>query len=88
MIKKDTRSYNRCHVIEMPEHLLMKCRKYAQERQLINNETIATLLTIKKRLESAIQYLRDTRVATRKWILGLLDMPEDDSGGWGDLERE
>ena len=49
---------------------------------------MATLLTIKKGLESAIQYLRDTRVATRKWILGLLDIPEDDSRGWGNLERE
>ena len=88
MIQKQTRSCNRCHVIETPEHLLMKCRKYAQERQSINKETIATLLTTKKGLESAIQYLWDTRVATRKWILGLLDISENDSGGWGNLERE
>ena len=54
MIKKQTRSYNRCHVIETPEHLLIKYRKYAQERQSINNETIAILLTTKKGLESAI----------------------------------
>ena len=48
---------------------------------------MATLLTIKKGLESAIQYLRDTKVTTRKWILKQLNTSEEDAGGWGDLKR-
>ena len=87
MIKKTTRNCHKCHVIETPKHLLLKCQNHIQERKSIKNKTMAILLITKKGLESAIQYLRDTRVATRKWILGQLDTPEEDAGGWGDLKR-
>ena len=96
MIEKKSRECSRCHVTETPRHLLSKCRKYDQKRgsmsKILTNSTnmagLSLLLTIKKGLESTIEYLRNTRVATRKWILGQLDIPEEDAGGWGDLERD
>ena len=98
MIEKKSRDCTRCHVTETPRHLLSKCRKYDQERgsmsKILTNSTNSTiaglsiLLATKKGVESTIQYIRDTRVATRKWILGQIGIPEDDSGGWGTLERD
>ena len=71
---------------------MMECRNNNRERHELRKNLgsfgLPTLLTTKKGIENTIQYLQKTRIATRKWILGEAGMPDEDAGGWGQLEQD
>jgi ribonuclease HI len=66
-----------CGHIETPEHLLLSCNRYTEER----NQLQKTLKTPKKRLslrlllhtkpgiEATLAFIRETKIATRQWRL-------------------
>ena len=50
--------------------------------------TLRTLLTTKEGIRNTLIFLKNTRIATRKWILGDREEGEEGEGEWGDIERE
>ncbi len=85
-----------CNDTQNPKHLLINCRHTQNERsQLIKKMkpqtiTLHTLFGTNEGLKNLAEFLKITKIATRKWLLGQLN--EDDEGdgdgfGWGDLQR-
>ena len=50
--------------------------------------TLRTLLTTKEGIRNILIFLKNTRIATRRWILGDREEEEEGEVGWGDIERE
>jgi len=83
---------------QTPEHLLLRCFGYAANDQKkifsklarelgidYSQLGLATLLMTKVGIKYTIQYIKETKIGTRKWILGHLDDEIEFTGGWGDL---
>ena len=69
--------YGICKARQTPEHLLLNCRHYRAEQiklrekaQLKNTDIIMTLFITKIGRIATLEYLKNTRIATRKWLLG------------------
>jgi ribonuclease HI len=64
-----------CNTKENPEHLLLHCRRYAQIRSKIKIEKQLNQLSLKMLFSSKsgqdflFEYLKQTKIATRKWLL-------------------
>ena len=64
-----------CNTRENPEHLLLNCRRYSQIRSKIKSEkqlnqlSLKILFSSKSGLEFLFDYLKETGIATRKWLL-------------------
>jgi len=70
---------------QTPEHLLPKCFGYANDQQKIFSKLarelgidysqvgLAALLMTEIGIKHTIQYIKETKVGTRKWILGHLN---------------
>jgi ribonuclease HI len=64
-----------CNTRENPEHLLLHCRRYSQIRSKIKSEkqlqqlSLKTLFSTKLGQDFLIEYLKQTGIATRKWLL-------------------
>jgi len=68
--------YGICNARQTLEHLLLNCRHYRAEQiklkekaQLKNTDTILTLFITKIERIATLEYLKNTRIATRKWLL-------------------
>ena len=48
--------------------------------------TIRRLFNITESIKNVLNFIKTTRVCTRKWILGIVEDEEVHGGGWGDLE--
>jgi hypothetical protein len=63
---------------ETPHHLLLDCKNQSEIRKKtiqkldIKDQNLYNLFGTKRGLEKLIQYLTETKVATRKWLLGLI----------------
>ncbi len=69
--------YEMCNARQTLKHLLLNCRHYRAEQiklkgkaQLKNTDTILTLFITKIGRIATLEYLKNTRIATRKWLLG------------------
>ncbi len=69
--------YEICNARQTSKHLLLNCRHYRAEQiklkekaQLKNTDTILTLFITKIGRIATLEYLKNTRIATRKWLLG------------------
>ncbi len=69
--------YGICKARQTPEHLLLNCKHYRAEQlqlkakaQFKNTNTILTLFITKIGRIAMLEYLKSTRIATRKWLLG------------------
>ncbi len=68
--------YEICNASQTSEHLLLNCKHYRSEQiklkkkaQLKNTDIILTLFIIKIERITTLEYLKNTRIATRKWLL-------------------
>ncbi len=68
--------YEICNARQTSKHLLLNCRHYRAEQrklkekaQLKNTDIILTLFIIKVERIATLKYLRNTWIATRKWLL-------------------
>ncbi len=68
--------YEICNARQTLKHLLLNCRHYRAEQiklkekaQLKNTDTILTLFIIKIERIATLEYLKNTWIATRKWLL-------------------
>jgi len=69
--------YEICNASQTSEHLLLNCKHYRSEQiklkekaQLKNTDIILTLFVTKIERIATLEYLKNTRIATRKWLLG------------------
>jgi RNase H len=64
-----------CNTRENPEHMLLHCRRYSQIRSKIKQEkqlnqlSLKILFSTKLEQDFLFEYLKETGVATRKWLL-------------------
>ena len=64
-----------CNTKENPEHLLLHCRRYSQIRSRIKQEKqlnqlfLKILFDTKLRQDFLFEFLKETSIATRKWLL-------------------
>jgi ribonuclease HI len=64
-----------CNTRENPEHLLLHCKRYSQIRNKIKSEkqlnqlSLKILFSTKIGLDFLYEFLKQTKVATRKWLL-------------------
>ncbi len=68
--------YEICNASQTLEHLLLNCKHYRSEQiklkektQLKNTDIILTLFIVKIERIATLEYLENTRIATRKWLL-------------------
>lgn len=65
----------RCGQRETAEHLLLGCREYTRERQYLQQGlkdqrlTLTLILHTKEGIAHALEYIKKTGIATRKWHL-------------------
>jgi len=63
------------NIKENPEHLLLHCRRYSQIRSKIKKEkqlqqlSLKILFSTKLGQDFLLEYLKQTGIATRKWLL-------------------
>jgi hypothetical protein len=66
-----------CSAEQTPEHLLLSCKWYNSDRQILRQDldnsalTLPLLLHTKRGIEATLAFIFRTRVVTRKWYLGL-----------------
>ncbi len=65
-----------CHQRQTPEHLLTTCCHFKHEQLVLRRKLeslppgIRTLFTIKEEIQAVLQFLKETKVGIRKWLLG------------------
>ena len=64
-----------CGSIQTPEHLLLYCKYYRKARKKLQDTmkiplSLPTLLHTKITISSTLEYIEETKIATRKWYLG------------------
>ena len=90
-------NYNstQCHCsepVQTAKHLLLGCPTYREERKragIKRDQTLQNLLFTQKGTDTAIDFIQQTGVATRGWLLqGVSIQEEEDEWGWGSLREE
>lgn len=81
-----------CREIQTPEHLILHCQNYGTQINELKNSlnspvNFQILMNTKNGLKNLVKFLQLTKIATRKWLLGLEEI-EIDERGWGDLGSE
>ena len=72
---------NGCRSRQTPEHIMLDCKHYRDEQRALRDLVKATserammqwLFTSAEGILAALGFLKETRVATRKWILGITE---------------
>jgi len=81
---------------QTPAHLILKCQQHTKARMVMRRETpkipklrLDLLLYINMGAEALAKYLRTTKVATRRWKLGIDNKPANPTIviGWGTLDQ-
>ena len=81
-----------CGQKEIPEHLLLSCKKLELRRKELLKElkvkkvTLSLLLHTKIGIEKTLVFLKDTRIATRKWHLERLEEEEEEEEEWVSID--
>ena len=77
--------------VQTAKHLLLGCPLYREEREragIKRETTIQSLLFTAKGTGALIDFIQETRVATRWWLLqGVREIDEEDTWGWGSLQE-
>ena len=69
---------------QTPEHLLTACQYFKKEQSELKNQlrsanlpyTAKVLFTTQEGIKAVLQFLKKTKVGTRKWLLGELEDEE------------
>ena len=84
-------SNNQCQCGKAPQtrkHLLLRCKLYWKERKrILGNATLPFLLGTKEGQQKLGEFVLETGVGTRKWLLGK-QSEENERWGWGRLNDE
>ena len=80
-----------CNEIQTLEYLLLNCHHFSNERKETKKNMkipvmIRMLFNTTKGIKNVLKFIKNTRICTRKWILGIVEDEEVHGGGWGDLE--
>ena len=66
-----------CKTKQSPEHLILSCKAYKEERKIIRETAdfkkqliLRLLINTEKRRNTLFSYLKETQIATRRWLLG------------------
>lgn len=77
-----------CGDLQTPNHLLLHCPRYRTQRSIMkdtlktNKLTENLLFHTKGGIEATLEYIRDTRISTRKWKLETeVELDEDEEEG-------
>ena len=76
----------KCKTRQSPEHLLLNCSLYKEEQKQLKQQmseskrerkmrqvTLQQLFNTNRGIECTLKYLKETRIATRRWILGEIE---------------
>ena len=92
LIRLPTYDSTKCHCSEPQQtakHLLLGCPLYKEEREragIQRDATVQGLLFTQRGTAALIDFIQETGVATRKWLLqDARKEEEEDSWGWGSL---
>ena len=72
-----------CGRKQTAEHLLLECRRYRNERRKIEDNLCCTRLTLplllhtNKGVDATLEYIKKTKISTRRWYLGETQQEED-----------
>jgi len=64
-----------CHQRQTSEHLLITCHHFKNEQLVLRRKLedlsleIRILFILKKEIQAVLQFLKETRVGIRKWLL-------------------
>ena len=88
---KSNQCNENCNEIQTFKHLLLKCHHFLNEQKEMKKNmkisvTIRTLFNTTETIKNVLNFIKNTRICTRKWILGTVEDEEVHEGGWGDLE--
>ena len=88
---ESNRCNENCNEKQTFEHLLLYCRHYVNEQNELKNNikifvTLRTLFNTDEDIKNVLNFIKNSRICTRKWILGTMEDEEVHIGGWGDLE--
>ena len=94
---------NICKVRQTPEHILISCKQYKAEQKTLKNTVLKTksgpnteanreislkrLLCTGEGIKATLAFLRETKMATRRWMLGETEA-ENEEIEWGNIDRE
>ena len=78
---------------QTPEHLLTACQFFKEEQKAVKDQlkkanlplTAKSLFSTNEGIKATLAFLKETKVATRKWLLGE-ENSEDETGGEMDLK--
>src|SRR5258706_12636198 len=77
--------------IQTVKHLLLGCPIYREEKEragILRETTLQSLLFSQKGSAALIDFIQETGIATRKWLLqGGSNREEEDNWGWGSLRE-
>ena len=92
-----------CKVKQTPEHILISCKQYKAEQKKLKNTvlrqkakpgtganselSLKRLLCTGEGIKATLAFLKETKIATRKWILGK-EGTEDEEVEWRNIDRE
>ncbi|KAF5189612.1 reverse transcriptase, partial [Thalictrum thalictroides] len=75
-----------CGKIETPEHLLLSCKIYHNERKVLRKDlnfnilTLKSLLHTQRGIEKTVRFIEKTNIGTRKWHLERLESEQEMEG--------
>ena len=75
-----------CTETQSPEHLLLNCQHFKEKQQTLKQSlekgqvNLRILLNTVKGIKNTLIFLKNTRIATRKWILGDSEIDEREIG--------
>ena len=77
--------------LQTTKHLLLRCPLYREEREragIGRETTLHSLLFTPKGTGALIDFIQETKVATRRWLLqGTSENDVEDTWGWGSLQE-
>ena len=83
----DNKCLRECDSIQTPRHLVLYCKKYQEERKILEKAllglplSLENLFSIRKGREALIQYLSKTEIATYQWLQQMEDGSREDLEG-------
>ena len=80
-----------CNEIQKFEHLYLNCFYFSNKRKemkknMKNSVIMRTLFNTLKDIKNVLIFMKNTRICTWQWILGIVKDKEVHGGGWEDLE--
>jgi hypothetical protein len=84
-INKTSTDLCRCGIKETADHLLLSCLNYSTFRPdcLKESKPLSQILNKKERRLEVLQFIRQTRIATRRWHLGREDEEGEATPSYG-----